>query len=102
MTSALTCARAGTGDLSTACTEALTGGALRLPEYRVRNRVVVTNKTPTGLVRGFGGPQVYYALERLMDRIAVELGEVAPRAAPVLQPQQFRYTAAAGVVLDLA
>ena len=33
----------------------------------------MTNKTPTGLNRGFGGPQVYYALERLMQRIAVEL-----------------------------
>ena len=33
----------------------------------------MTNKTPTGLNRGFGGPQVYYALERLMQRVAVEL-----------------------------
>lgn len=39
----------------------------------MRNRVVLTNKTPTGLNRGFGGPQVYYALERLMQRIAVAL-----------------------------
>ena len=46
-------------------------GAYDIPNLAVRNRVVVTNKTPTGLVRGFGGPQVYYALERLMDRIAV-------------------------------
>jgi 2-furoyl-CoA dehydrogenase large subunit len=49
-------------------------GAYDIQHLAVRNRVVVTNKTPTGLVRGFGGPQVYYALERLMDRIAVELG----------------------------
>ncbi|MGH8821624.1 MAG: xanthine dehydrogenase family protein molybdopterin-binding subunit, partial [Rhodoferax sp.] len=48
-------------------------GAYDIVNLAVRNRVVVTNKTPTGLVRGFGGPQVYYALERLMDRIAVEL-----------------------------
>src|SRR5262249_7301168 len=34
----------------------------------------VTNKTPTGLNRGFGGPQLYYALERLMQRIARTLG----------------------------
>ena len=40
----------------------------------MRNRVVLTNKTPTGLVRGFGGPQVYFALERLMHRIAMTLG----------------------------
>ena len=48
-------------------------GAYAIGHVRIRNRVVVTNKTPTGLVRGFGGPQIYYPLERLMQRIAVEL-----------------------------
>ncbi len=49
-------------------------GAYDIRNVAVRNRVVLTNKTPTGLNRGFGGPQVYYALERLMQRIAIELG----------------------------
>jgi 2-furoyl-CoA dehydrogenase large subunit len=48
-------------------------GAYAIRNVSVRNRVVLTNKTPTGLNRGFGGPQVYYALERLMQRVAVEL-----------------------------
>jgi 2-furoyl-CoA dehydrogenase large subunit len=48
-------------------------GAYDIRHVAVRNRVVLTNKTPTGLNRGFGGPQVYYALERLMHRIAEEL-----------------------------
>ncbi len=48
-------------------------GAYDIRNVSVRNRVVLTNKTPTGLNRGFGGPQVYYALERLMQRVAVEL-----------------------------
>ena len=48
-------------------------GAYAIRNVAVRNRVVMTNKTPTGLNRGFGGPQVYYALERLMQRIAIEL-----------------------------
>ena len=48
-------------------------GAYDIANVSVRNRVVMTNKTPTGLNRGFGGPQVYYALERMMQRIAVEL-----------------------------
>ena len=48
-------------------------GAYDIPNVSVRNRVVITNKTPTGLNRGFGGPQVYYALERLMQRVAAEL-----------------------------
>jgi 2-furoyl-CoA dehydrogenase large subunit len=49
-------------------------GAYDIRNVSVRNRVVLTNKTPSGLNRGFGGPQVYYALERLMQRVAVELG----------------------------
>jgi 2-furoyl-CoA dehydrogenase large subunit len=48
-------------------------GAYDIGHVSVRNRVVLTNKTPTGLNRGFGGPQIYYALERLMQRVAVEL-----------------------------
>ncbi|MEA2931198.1 MAG: 2-furoyl-CoA dehydrogenase large subunit, partial [Hyphomicrobiales bacterium] len=48
-------------------------GAYDIRNVSVRNRVVLTNKTPSGLNRGFGGPQVYYALERLMQRVAVEL-----------------------------
>jgi 2-furoyl-CoA dehydrogenase large subunit len=48
-------------------------GAYDIRHVSVRNRVVLTNKTPTGLNRGFGGPQTYYPLERLMQRIAVEL-----------------------------
>jgi len=77
-------------------------GPYDIAHLSVRNRVVVSNKTPTGLVRGFGGPQVYYALERLMDRIGVELG-IAPdelRRRNFVCADQFPYRAAAGAVLD--
>ena len=77
-------------------------GAYDIAHLQVRNRVVLTNKTPTGLVRGFGGPQVYFALERLMDRIASELG-IDPfelRRRNFVQANQFPYHAAAGAVLD--
>ena len=33
-------------------------GAYRMRDLAIRNRVVLTNKTPSGLNRGFGGPQV--------------------------------------------
>lgn len=77
-------------------------GAYDITHMAVRNRVVLTNKTPTGLVRGFGGPQVYYALERLMDQIAALRGEdpIALRRRHFVRPEQFPYTAAAGAVLD--
>jgi 2-furoyl-CoA dehydrogenase large subunit len=75
-------------------------GAYRVRHLRIRNRVVLTNKTPTGLVRGFGGPQVYFALERLMQRIAVTLGldpfEVIRRNLV----ETFPYRCPAGAVLD--
>jgi 2-furoyl-CoA dehydrogenase large subunit len=77
-------------------------GAYAVENIAVRNRVVLTNKTPTGLVRGFGGPQVYFALERLMDRIAVQLrtDPVELRLRNYVPADDFPYHAAAGAVLD--
>ena len=49
-------------------------GAYDIANLAMTNRVVLTNKAPAALIRGFGGPQLYLALERLMQRIAVELG----------------------------
>ncbi|MGH3311024.1 MAG: xanthine dehydrogenase family protein molybdopterin-binding subunit [Streptomyces sp.] len=45
-------------------------GAYTIDAVQIRSRAVVTNKTPTGLNRGFGGQQLYFGLERLMDKIA--------------------------------
>jgi 2-furoyl-CoA dehydrogenase large subunit len=50
-------------------------GAYRIDAVAVRARAVVTNKAPTGLNRGFGGQQLYFGLERLIDKIAVARGE---------------------------
>ena len=46
-------------------------GAYKTENLYCRNRLVMTNKTPAGLVRGFGGPQMYYAIERVMHKVAV-------------------------------
>jgi 2-furoyl-CoA dehydrogenase large subunit len=77
-------------------------GAYAIRHVAVRNRVVVTNKTPSGLNRGFGGPQVYYALERLMQRIAIELKldplEVIRRN--LIPANAFPYRTATGGLLD--
>ena len=77
-------------------------GPYRIPNLEIRNRVVLTNKTPTGLNRGFGGPQVYFALERLMHRIAKTLGrdplDVIRRN--LVPKEAFPYRAAAGSLLD--
>ena len=77
-------------------------GPYRIANLAVRNRVVVTNKTPTGLNRGFGGPQLYYALERLMQRIAATLGldPLAVIRRNLVPADATPYRAAAGAVLD--
>ena len=53
-------------------------------------------------MRGFGGPQVYFALERLMQRIAVELGldplDVIRRN--LIPADAFPYRTATGALLD--
>jgi 2-furoyl-CoA dehydrogenase large subunit len=77
-------------------------GAYDIPNVKIRNRVVVTNKTPTGLNRGFGGPQVYFALERLVQRIAISLGldplDVIKRN--LIDAGAFPYRTATGALLD--
>ena len=77
-------------------------GAYDIRHLAVRNRVVLTNKTPSGLNRGFGGPQVYYALERLMQRIAFELGldPLAVIRRNLVPAEAFPYRTASGGLLD--
>ena len=77
-------------------------GPYRIEHLAIHNRVVLTNKTPTGLNRGFGGPQVYFALERLVQRIAKTLGldplDVIRRN--LVPAQAFPYRAASGSRFD--
>jgi 2-furoyl-CoA dehydrogenase large subunit len=77
-------------------------GAYDIRHLAVRNRVVLTNKTPTGLNRGFGGPQMYFALERLMQRIAIELklDPVEVMRRNLVPTGAFPYRTATGALLD--
>lgn len=77
-------------------------GAYDIRNVAVRNRVVLTNKTPSGLNRGFGGPQMYYALERLMQRIAIELklDPVDVIRRNLVPAKAFPYRTASGALLD--
>ena len=49
-------------------------GAYRVRDVAARYRVVLTNTLPSGLNRGFGGPQLYFGLERVMAIAAGRLG----------------------------
>jgi len=77
-------------------------GAYTVRNVAVRNRVVHTNRCPTGLNRGFGGPQLYLALERIMERGAARLGldpvEVARRN--LVPPEAFPYRTPTGGLYD--
>ena len=77
-------------------------GAYRVKSVGVRNRVVLTNRCPTGLNRGFGGPQVYFALERIMALAASRLGldptELARRN--LLASEAFPYRTPTGGLYD--
>lgn len=45
----------------------------RIPNLRVRADLVYTNKAPTGAFRGFGNPQMHFAMESEMDIVAEAL-----------------------------
>ncbi len=77
-------------------------GAYKVQNVAIENRVVLTNKTPTGLNRGFGGPQVYFALERLMHRIADVVGRdhLDVIRANLVPAAAMPYAAPTGGVLD--
>jgi CO/xanthine dehydrogenase Mo-binding subunit len=50
------------------------GGPYRCPNTRIRSRVVATNTPPNGAFRGFGAPQVEFAIEAHLGEIADRLG----------------------------
>ena len=58
-------------------------GAYRVANVAARYRVALTNTIPSGLNRGFGGPQLYFGLERVMAlaarRLEIDPAELARR-----------------------
>jgi 2-furoyl-CoA dehydrogenase large subunit len=77
-------------------------GAYDIENVDVRNRVVLTNKMPASLIRGFGGPQLYLAIERLMQRIAIELNldPLDVIRCNLIPAEKFPYRTAAGSLYD--
>ncbi|MDD5067304.1 MAG: molybdopterin-dependent oxidoreductase, partial [bacterium] len=48
-------------------------GPYNIPNVRIQNYAVATNKVPCGAFRGFGQPQISFAQESLMDELAIRL-----------------------------
>jgi carbon-monoxide dehydrogenase large subunit len=77
-------------------------GPYDVPDGYVERRVTLTNKTPIGAYRGYGQPEVNFARERLIDRLARKLGldPLEVRLANMLGPDDLPYTNPGGAVYD--
>src|SRR5499426_1168013 len=77
-------------------------GCYRVRNIAVDNELVVTNQAPVGLNRGYGGPQFYFALERMMDIAArgLNLDPAELRRRNFVAKDAFPYTSPAGSILD--
>ncbi len=77
-------------------------GAYRVRDVSARNRVVLTNRCPTSLNRGFGGPQLYFALESTMaiaaSRLGIDPTQMARRT--LIGAGDFPYTTPTGAIYD--
>jgi carbon-monoxide dehydrogenase large subunit len=62
------------GILCPSLTAAGLPGPYRIRNYQCRVRVALTNKAPAGAYRGAGQPEAVFATERIVDRVADELG----------------------------
>jgi carbon-monoxide dehydrogenase large subunit len=81
---------------------ALVTGSYAIPAATLRSRAVFTNTTPTNAYRSSGRPEVTYAIERLIDRAAEDLGfdRVALRRRNLVRPDAMPYTNAVGAPYD--
>jgi carbon-monoxide dehydrogenase large subunit len=74
----------------------------KFPAYRFDCQGVFTNKTPTDAYRGAGRPEATFAIERIMDELAVELGmdPLELRRKNWIKAEEFPFTTIAGLEYD--
>ena len=74
----------------------------KFPAYRFACQTVLTNKAWTDAYRGAGRPEATYAVERMMDELAAEVG-VDPleiREKNWIKHEEFPFTTVAGLTYD--
>jgi carbon-monoxide dehydrogenase large subunit len=74
----------------------------KFPAYRFECDGVFTNKVPTDAYRGAGRPEATFAIERIMDELAVELGmdPLELRRKNWINAEEFPFTTVAGLQYD--
>ncbi len=77
-------------------------GIYKFPAYRFECDGIFTNKTPTDAYRGAGRPEATFAIERIMDELAVELGmdPLELRRRNWIRAEEFPFTSVAGMTYD--
>ncbi|MFJ4932974.1 xanthine dehydrogenase family protein molybdopterin-binding subunit [Streptomyces pseudovenezuelae] len=77
-------------------------GIYKMRSYELGVTGVFTTRTPTDAYRGAGRPEATYAIERIMDELAVELGldPVELRRRNWIRHGEFPYTTIAGLTYD--
>ncbi|SEM11839.1 carbon-monoxide dehydrogenase large subunit [Blastococcus sp. DSM 46786] len=77
-------------------------GIYKFPAYRFECDGVFTNKVPTDAYRGAGRPEATFAIERIMDELAVELGmdPMELRRKNWINADEFPFTTVAGLAYD--
>jgi aerobic carbon-monoxide dehydrogenase large subunit len=77
-------------------------GIYKMDAYSFTCTGVFTTKTPTDAYRGAGKPEATYAIERLMDELAYQLGldPVEVRRRNWITREEFPYTTIAGLTYD--
>jgi carbon-monoxide dehydrogenase large subunit len=74
----------------------------KIPAYKFTCTTVLTTKTPTGAYRGAGRPEATFAIERIMDELAVELGRdpLELRKQNWITHEEFPFTTVVGLTYD--
>ena len=74
----------------------------KFPAYRFTTSNYYTNKTWVDAYRGAGRPEATYAIERLMDELAAEVGvdAIAIREKNWIKHDEFPFTSVAGMTYD--
>jgi len=77
-------------------------GPYAIPAASLRAMAVFTNTTPTNAYRSSGRPEVTFAIERLVDEAAEQLGvdRIALRRKNLIRPEAMPYRNAVGMLYD--